>query len=582
MASAARIAGLVRRMPVLILAVVVLAVGVAGAFHAPAMAQEQQNRGWSLRDLLFPRRSEQIEPPLNIEKAKPKPRKPRVPRAPAEPQTPIAEKVPDARTVLVVGDFMASGLAEGLDTAFAENTGIRIVVRSNGSSGFVRDDFYNWPEQIKTLIETEKPAAVVVMLGSNDRQQMKVGDVREQPRSENWTKEYERRTDALGKAIADAKVPFLWVGMPAFRVPKMTSDMLAFNESHHQAAESHMALPMSGRFRDENGASYHRPRHERPAGLRADDGINLRLAAQEVCLLHRSRWPRSWAFAAPGSLAPATARGRLPSGTAPAAAPNVMTAPPMLLSDPALDGAPNCSAPRRRQRQSGLPAKTGGEGAGGFARPRRRFAWPPRRNTGDARRPAAITLNHPNVYGMPPWTRLLGRQGPAPLPRDRVSVRKEQRLRCALHRFLPDHHYFRHRQHRPSSRTGMIHPFWTKVGVEHRGEPSGYGAPFGLFTVHATSVAPYRIERVTHACDRCKALAEAPVAQVRSIVGHSQPNRSTPGFAPDDAAAGRGYPSAITTSSRCILVGASRSQRGRHQFHCTAGQSAANFASSAK
>ena len=66
----------------------------------------------------------------------------------------------------------------------------------------MRDDFYNWPEQIKSLIETEKPAAVVVMLGSNDRQQMKVGDVREQPRSENWTKEYERRTDALGKAIA--------------------------------------------------------------------------------------------------------------------------------------------------------------------------------------------------------------------------------------------------------------------------------------------------------------------------------------------------------------------------------------------
>ncbi|RVB46746.1 DUF459 domain-containing protein, partial [Mesorhizobium sp. M7A.F.Ca.CA.002.03.1.1] len=41
MASAARIAGLVRRMPVLVLAVVMLAVGVAGAFHAPAMAHEQ-------------------------------------------------------------------------------------------------------------------------------------------------------------------------------------------------------------------------------------------------------------------------------------------------------------------------------------------------------------------------------------------------------------------------------------------------------------------------------------------------------------------------------------------------------------
>ena len=73
-------------------------------------------------------------------------------------QPPIVEKAPDARTVLVVGDFMATGLAEGLDTAFAENTKVRIVVRSNGSSGFARDDFYNWPEQIKPLIEAEKPA----------------------------------------------------------------------------------------------------------------------------------------------------------------------------------------------------------------------------------------------------------------------------------------------------------------------------------------------------------------------------------------------------------------------------------------
>src|SRR5947209_5105883 len=112
----------------LFLAIALLAIGAAGAFHAPAMAQEQQqSHGWSLRDLLFPRRSERIEPPLDIQRAKPKPRKPKVPRAPVEPQIPIAEKTPDARIVLVVGDFMASGLAEGLDAAFADNPAVRIV-----------------------------------------------------------------------------------------------------------------------------------------------------------------------------------------------------------------------------------------------------------------------------------------------------------------------------------------------------------------------------------------------------------------------------------------------------------------------
>ncbi|MFD1985951.1 DUF459 domain-containing protein [Mesorhizobium newzealandense] len=390
MASAARIAGLVRRMPVLILAIVVLAVGVAGAFHAPAMAQEQQNRGWSLRDLLFPRRSERIEPPLNIQKAKPKPRKPRVPRAPAEPQTPIVEKVPDARTVLVVGDFMASGLAEGLDTAFAENPGIRIVVRSNGSSGFVRDDFYNWPEQIKTLIETEKPAAVVVMLGSNDRQQMRVGDVREQPRSENWTKEYERRTDALGKAIADAKVPFVWVGMPAFRVPKMTSDMLAFNDIYHQAAESHGGefVDVWDGFVDENGAfvTSGPDMNGQPVRLRADDGINVSKAGKRKLAFYTEKpLMKILGLAAPGGVVPATAPAGAPvEAPAPAAAPIVIDrTAPMLLSDPALDGGSELlgAAPPPAKTNPNLPGeKLVVEGKAPQASPGRAddFSWPPR------------------------------------------------------------------------------------------------------------------------------------------------------------------------------------------------------------
>ena len=58
------------------------------------------------------------------------------------------------------------------------------------------------------------------MIGANDRQQMLVGRRAETVRSENWNKEYAARADALAKAIAAGKVPFLWVGMPAFKSPK--------------------------------------------------------------------------------------------------------------------------------------------------------------------------------------------------------------------------------------------------------------------------------------------------------------------------------------------------------------------------
>ncbi|RVA02753.1 DUF459 domain-containing protein [Mesorhizobium sp. M7A.F.Ca.CA.002.05.1.1] len=340
------------------------------------------------------RRSERIEPPQDIQKPRPRPKakKPRAPRPPAEPEIPVVDKAPDARTVLVVGDFMAAGLAEGLDTAFAENAGVRIVVRSNGSSGFVRDDFYNWPEQIKSLIETEKPAAVVVMLGSNDRQQMKVGDVREQPRSETWTKEYERRTDAFGKAIAEAKVPFLWVGMPAFRVSKMTSDMLAFNDIYHQAAESHGGefVDVWDGFVDENGAfvTSGPDINGQPVRLRADDGINVSKAGKRKLAFYTEKpLLKILGLTAPGSvITPSAPAGAPVEAPAPAAAPIVIDrTAPMLLSDPALDGGSELlgAAPPAKANPDLPGEKLVVEGKAPIASPGRAddFSWPPKAAT---------------------------------------------------------------------------------------------------------------------------------------------------------------------------------------------------------
>src|SRR5690606_32108941 len=150
--------------------------------------------------------------------------------------------------------------------------------------GFVRDDFYNWPQEIGTLIEAEKPAAIVVMLGSNDRQQMRVGDTREAPRSEAWNKEYERRAEAFAKIVSAHKTPFIWVGIPAFRSSKMTSDMLAFNDIYRSASERAGAefVDIWDGFVDESGAfvTTGPDVNGQPARLRSNDGINLAKAGK--------------------------------------------------------------------------------------------------------------------------------------------------------------------------------------------------------------------------------------------------------------------------------------------------------------
>lgn len=342
MAAATRLMAKLCRLPFLFVAAAILVVGTAAVVHVPAFAQEEEARPWSLRDLFFPRRSERVAPPPDVRfPPRPKKKKPVV-RKPAEPQVPVVEKAPDARTILIIGDFMASGLAEGLNEVFADNRAIRVADKAKGSSGFVRDDVYNWPQEIAALLAAEKPAAVIVMMGSNDRQQMKVGEEREQPRTEIWTKAYELRTEALAKALAGSKIPYLWVGMPAFKTQKMTADMLAFNGIYRAAAETYNGefVDIWDGFVDENGAfvSTGPDVNGQPVRLRADDGINLtRGGKRKLAFYAEKPLMKILGLSAP------TTPASLPVG--PSSQPATPTAPmpvdrtePIALGDPALDG----------------------------------------------------------------------------------------------------------------------------------------------------------------------------------------------------------------------------------------------------
>lgn len=271
-------------------ALVALATAFAVALPSASHAQEQQERP-GLLNRLFGKPAYRVEdPPANVGKPPKaarskaerteKKKKPRVQREGVEPP-PVAviTKRPDARVVLVIGDFLGSGLAEGLTTAFTQNSNVRIVDRTSGSSGFVREDFHNWPERVDELITAENPAAIVVMIGANDRQQMLVDGAREEVRSANWNREYAERAGDLAKAIAARKVPFLWVGMPPFKSSKMMLDMLAFNDTYRATAASAGGeyVDIWDGFVDENGVyvSNGPDVNGQPARLRANDGINL-------------------------------------------------------------------------------------------------------------------------------------------------------------------------------------------------------------------------------------------------------------------------------------------------------------------
>ncbi len=75
--------------------------------------------------------------------------------------------------MLVLGDAMADWLAYGLEDAYAEQPDMGVIRRHKTVSGLIRyqpkGDPADWPAAAKAILAAEKPDAIVVMLGLNDR-----------------------------------------------------------------------------------------------------------------------------------------------------------------------------------------------------------------------------------------------------------------------------------------------------------------------------------------------------------------------------------------------------------------------------
>jgi hypothetical protein len=204
---------------------------------------------------------------------------------------------PPTGTVVVVGDSMADWLGHGLDELYSEQpeTGVERKIRA--TSGLVRYDAKNetleWPQAVKDALANEKPDAIVVMLGLNDRVSLRdktppppnakrdgepaqaakqtanqpapqapqdktamPADTEAPPQAaaqaetqrpvpggshefhtDQWATLYAKRIDEMIAALKSKGVPILWVGLPALRGTKATSDMSYLDELYRERAE---------------------------------------------------------------------------------------------------------------------------------------------------------------------------------------------------------------------------------------------------------------------------------------------------------------------------------------------------------
>jgi hypothetical protein len=130
-----------------------------GGFGGPPQRQApQRGGGWFGGDFFQPFQQQAPQAPRQDFSRAPGPAK--------------RDTVPE-RNVLVLGDAMADWLGYGLEDAYAEQPDMGVIRKHKTLSGLIkyqpRGEPADWAAAAKAILATEKPDAIVVMLGLNDR-----------------------------------------------------------------------------------------------------------------------------------------------------------------------------------------------------------------------------------------------------------------------------------------------------------------------------------------------------------------------------------------------------------------------------
>lgn len=251
-----------------------------------AMAQRR-----TLFDLLFGPEEPQAPPPeATPDQAAPAASQPTV----SAPVVASIDKNAGATRLLVVGDVMASGLSSALSRLFAEDPNLVVSNKYEGSSGFVRDDYYDWQASIREEIAANSFDMLVVNLGTNDRQPINGA----QPLTEEWKQAYlSRLNEFLGQLRAVGK-PVVWVGLPPMRNEGYSGAMSEISTLYQLAAVSNGVefVEIYERFTDENGnyTDFGPDLNGQQTRMRRDEGIFLTEAGSNKVAFYVSQAMRTY------------------------------------------------------------------------------------------------------------------------------------------------------------------------------------------------------------------------------------------------------------------------------------------------
>jgi uncharacterized protein len=157
---------------------------------------------------------------------------------------------------LVVGDYLAEGLAPGLADAMAGETRLQMQRRYRPFAGLARVDIEEDAKALEEFVVREKQHIVVIMTGMADRTGIRLPNGRRlQVGQGEWRQQYAARVERIVRALRRRAVAVYWVGLPVTRRSDWNEDIETINDVVRERVLNNGARYIDGykASADENG-----------------------------------------------------------------------------------------------------------------------------------------------------------------------------------------------------------------------------------------------------------------------------------------------------------------------------------------
>jgi hypothetical protein len=233
-----------RSFPILFIAAVLLATPAIISLTHEASAQTRERKdNRTLLQRLFgvpprieaPRQQpKKLDRPKTSKKKAVKPKKRKKAAEPAIVTVKPEPKSPDALKVLVIGDYVAGGVAWGLEQTLADDPMLAVVDASDADAGLLGGKGYDGASRLPGILNEFQPHFVVLVFGANDR--VPIRETNAPIKSDSWKAEYQKRIAGVVETLRVYGRPFFWVSAPPLRSKPAMQEMAFLNSLYRPYA----------------------------------------------------------------------------------------------------------------------------------------------------------------------------------------------------------------------------------------------------------------------------------------------------------------------------------------------------------